>query len=188
MQRTELAIIGAGPAGMAAAGMARDCGLDVTLVDEQHAPGGQIYRQPPAEFQVADWLQGRSYRDGKALVRRVSEDPAIRRLMGTSVAGILQGAAAGAEGGFVLLVETGEGVRKLHADAVLVAPGCYDMPVIFPGWDLPGVMAAGGIQAIGSCSPARTRCSSSSPISSSRPVPTWPVFTSPRAGPVCSRR
>lgn len=147
MPRTELAVVGAGPAGMAAAEVARRLGLDVTVIDEQQAPGGQIYRQPPAEFQMPDWLRGRHYRAGKALVRRVSADPAIRRLMGTTVAAILDGASAGAEGGFALLLANGAGMRKLMADAVLVAPGCYDMPVVFPGWDLPGVMAAGGIQA-----------------------------------------
>jgi len=40
----ELAIVGAGPAGMAAAVLAGELGLDTVLLDEQSSPGGQIYR------------------------------------------------------------------------------------------------------------------------------------------------
>jgi NADPH-dependent 2,4-dienoyl-CoA reductase/sulfur reductase-like enzyme len=42
--RCELAIIGAGPAGLAAATHAAALGVDAILFDEQPAPGGQIYR------------------------------------------------------------------------------------------------------------------------------------------------
>ena len=44
MTETDLVIIGAGPAGMAAARQAADAGLSVVLLDEQPGPGGQIYR------------------------------------------------------------------------------------------------------------------------------------------------
>lgn len=147
MLQTELAIIGAGPAGMAAAEVAIDCGLDVTVVDEQRAPGGQIYRQPPPEFKVSNWLSGRAYRKGKALLRRVSENRKAHWLMQSTVSGIMDSNVAGTGGRFTLLVNGKSGARKLTADAVLIAPGCYDLPVIFPGWNLPGVMATGGIQA-----------------------------------------
>ena len=43
-----LAIIGAGPAGMSAAIAAREHGTDVLVLDEQAAPGGQIYRNVEA--------------------------------------------------------------------------------------------------------------------------------------------
>src|SRR5205085_3878438 len=42
--RVDLAIVGAGPAGMAAAALAAELGLDTMLIDEQDGPGGQIYR------------------------------------------------------------------------------------------------------------------------------------------------
>lgn len=145
--RTELAIVGAGPAGMAAAEVAADCGIDVTVIDEQAAPGGQIYRQPPREFAVSDWLGGSVYAEGKALQRRVSDDDRIHWLTGSTVSGILPAIEAGVDGRFTLIVDGPDGVRRLAAESVLVAPGCYDMPVLFPGWNLPGVMAAGGIQA-----------------------------------------
>lgn len=52
VQRTEIAVIGAGPAGIAAALAASRAGAAVTLVDEYSRPGGQIYRQPPEAFRV----------------------------------------------------------------------------------------------------------------------------------------
>jgi thioredoxin reductase len=145
--RTELAIVGAGPAGMAAAGLAAVCGIDVIVIDEQAEPGGQIYRQPPREFAVSDWLQGSVYAAGKALLRRVTDDDRIRWLSASTVSGILPAIEAGIDGRFALIVDGPDGVRSLAAESVLVAPGCYDMPVLFPGWNLPGVMATGGIQA-----------------------------------------
>lgn len=145
--RTELAIVGAGPAGVAAAEVAADCGIAVTVIDEQTAPGGQIYRQPPREFAVSDWLEGSVYSAGKALQLRVSDDDRIQWLTRSTVSGILPATGADVEGRFALIVDVRDGVRRLAAESVLVATGCYDMPVLFPGWNLPGVMATGGIQA-----------------------------------------
>lgn len=145
--KTELAIIGAGPAGMAAAEAALECGVDVTLIDEQAAPGGQIYRQPPRDFRVSGWLGGRAYRRGKALLQRVSANPQVRWLMQASVSAVLDSASAGNGGRFTVLLHGEKHLPRLIADTVLIAPGCYDLPVIFPGWNLPGVMATGGIQA-----------------------------------------
>jgi NADPH-dependent 2,4-dienoyl-CoA reductase/sulfur reductase-like enzyme len=144
--RTELAIIGAGPAGMAGAEAAADCGVEITVIDEQPAAGGQIYRQPPHEFTVTNWLEGRVYAAGKSLLRRVSDNARIRWLTESKVSGIVSATEAGGDGRFTLVIDGPDGVRGLAAESVLIAPGCYDMPVLFPGWNLPGVMAAGGIQ------------------------------------------
>lgn len=147
MAKTDLAIIGAGPAGMAAAETASQCGLNVTVVDEQGKPGGQILRQPPKEFRVANWLDGKTYRQGKALLHRAENNPAINWLPRSTVSGIFPQQETGLDCRFRLLVDSAGKAHSLDAEAVLIAPGCYDMPVVFPGWNLPGVMAAGGIQA-----------------------------------------
>lgn len=145
--RTDLAIVGAGPAGMAAAEAAADHGVAVTLIDEQPAPGGQFLRQPPVGWKVSGWLDGPAYRDGKQLLARVSADRRPEWVMRTSVAGIFV-ADDGDDDRFTLLLEDGGGgTRPLGAGAVLIAAGCFDLPVVFPGWNLPGVMATGGIQA-----------------------------------------
>ena len=147
--QTELAIVGAGPAGMAAAEVAADHGVHVTLIDEQPTPGGQFLRQPPVGWKVSGWLDGAAYRAGKELLGRVSADRRPEWIMQTSVAGIFV-VDDGGDGRFTLLLEdsgSDGGTRQLKTDAVLIAAGCFDLPVVFPGWNLPGVMAAGGIQA-----------------------------------------
>ena len=145
--RTELAVVGAGPAGMAAAAAAAHFGIDVTVIDEQPRAGGQFLRQPPAGFRIDDWLPGRTYRDGKALLERASARPGIDWLFRTGVSGVLAAEAQDGAPAFMLMLDGAGGVRTLAADRVVLASGCYDMPVIFAGWNLPGVMAAGGIQA-----------------------------------------
>jgi len=157
IMQTELAIVGAGPAGMAATEVAADHGVQVTVIDEQATAGGQFLRQPPTQFEVSDWLGGRAYRDGKNLLNRVSNKQGPRWIMQSTVAGILRTDVEDAGQKFTLVLdrssrdeESGNDAsepRLLSADAVLIAPGCFDLPVIFPGWNLPGVMATGGIQA-----------------------------------------
>src|SRR2546425_140734 len=49
-----LVIVGGGPAGIAAAIEAGRAGLPCTLIDEAPRLGGQIYRQPPENFQIRD--------------------------------------------------------------------------------------------------------------------------------------
>ena len=127
--KTELAIIGAGPAGMAAAEAAIECGLDVTVIDEQARPGGQIYRQPPSGFKVPNWLGGRVYRTGKALLGRVSANDKVHWLMHSTVTAVMyadlaggHADLAGGEGRFTVVVDGRDGTVPLAADAVLVAP------------------------------------------------------------------
>ncbi|MDT8319710.1 MAG: NAD(P)/FAD-dependent oxidoreductase [Xanthomonadales bacterium] len=145
--QTDLAIVGAGPGGMAAADMASRLGLSVMVIDEQGAPGGQIYRQPPPEFQVPDWLTGRAYRQGRDLLKRIVENDSLRLFLRATVSGIDrdQGGSSGVR--FKLTVDGPDRMEEIASQAVLLSPGCFDLPLSFPGWNLPGVMAAGGIQA-----------------------------------------
>ena len=145
---TELAIVGAGPAGVAAALEAARHGLDVTVVDEQPRPGGQIFRAPPSAFKVRDWMADRAYAEGLANIRKLPEQLGVRHLDSTQVLGI-QNTGEGPESGgrFELQLFREGRLQTLAASVVLVATGCYDMPVMFPGNVVSGVMAAGGIQA-----------------------------------------
>ena len=168
MDRAEVAIVGAGPGGLAAALILADHGVDVALIDEQARPGGQIYRQPPKTFGVRDRQAGKTYALGKEILR-VASDKKLRYRLETTVWGlfavgvegvpvvrslpelgsITQSPAAAVESAaeIGLALSGGGGVDLLRARRVLLAPGAYDLPVAFPGWTLPGVMAAGGIQA-----------------------------------------
>ena len=163
----DLLIIGGGPAGLAAAGVAASHGLRTVLVDERPTLGGQIYRQPGPGFVVHDSRKlGADYLRGQALVdsarragARLYTGMSVVSLRGTSAVLFASGPSSGpgssvGRGRFFgdgddedLVVTTSSTTTTLHAGRVLVAPGAYDRPVVFPGWTLPGVITAGGAQA-----------------------------------------
>jgi NADPH-dependent 2,4-dienoyl-CoA reductase/sulfur reductase-like enzyme len=159
----EVAIIGAGPSGLAAAAVLREHGVGVTIIDEQPRSGGQILRQPPKNFSVARWLPAKLYDRVKAALNEVNERQDIEWLFQSTVLGIMRPSpyrtqsadapgGAGTErkirggGGHELWIQAPTGAYLLRASAVLLAPGCYERPLAFPGWTLPGVMGAGAIQ------------------------------------------
>ncbi len=122
-------VVGAGPAGLAAATAASAAGLDVLLLDAAPAPGGQIWRarQGVAAAPVA-----------RALARLA---PAGVRLMaGTRVVMALPDRA--------LLIDGPDGARRLRWDRLVLATGARERLLPFPGWTLPGVFGAGGLQAL----------------------------------------
>lgn len=136
-----LLVVGGGPAGLVAAGLAARHGLTVLLVDERATFGGQIYRQPGPGFVVRDPRRvGRDYWAGVALVE-AARGAGVELRARTAVLS-LRGTTA------VCLTEGDEHVTLLRARRVLVAPGASDRPVPFPGWTLPGVVTAGGAQAL----------------------------------------
>jgi len=147
-QTVDLAIIGAGPAGMAAALTAVEAGLSVRVIDEQARAGGQILRQPPRAFQVAGWLAERVYRRPRAVLATVEQHPQIEWCWQTTVLGVLDEGARLPGQPHRLWLHGPSGSTELAARAVLIAAGCHDMAMPFPGWNLPGVMAAGGVQAM----------------------------------------
>jgi thioredoxin reductase len=134
----DVAIIGGGPAGQAAALQLAALPCSITVLDEQPAPGGQILRQPAVGLPVGE---GGDYPELRAQLQRFRDlDPDWRG--GRSVLGIER-----TGDGFRLIVAGPEGIERLAARKVLVAAGCQDLAVPLPGWTLPGVMAAGGLQA-----------------------------------------
>lgn len=142
MVETELAVVGAGPAGLAAAVAAAQAGGDVTVVDEYPAPGGQYLKARSAA--------GRSplpdaQRQGQALLQELARlkinlrrQTLVWGLAGTDhPAGRQQLALAGPGG-----------PDELLAQVVVFATGARELVVPFPGWTLPGVMAAGAAQLL----------------------------------------
>ena len=144
----QICVVGAGPAGLAAAVAAVEQGATAAVVDSAAQPGGQYWRHRP-ETAVPD-PDGRGHHDWARyteLRRRFDDAVAvgrIRYLPGTQVW------MAGRDGeGFSLQMgpTVGPGPqRRLHARRLVLCTGAYDRQLPVPGWDLPGVMAAGGVQ------------------------------------------
>lgn len=135
----ELAVVGAGPAGMAAAVEAAGLGLPVTLVDVFPRPGGQYFRRTPPELEPEPAAEEK----GQWLLEGLDRAE-IRVHTGTVVWGIFA-----EEDGYLLCLYGPPGKpRRLKTRAVILAPGAYDRPVPFPGWTLPGVMTAGAALAM----------------------------------------
>jgi NADPH-dependent 2,4-dienoyl-CoA reductase/sulfur reductase-like enzyme len=139
----DLVIVGAGPAGLAAAAAARSLGLDTLILDEQPDAGGQIYRnvERVVESRPADLaFLGKEYGRGRELARSAS---GIDRRQGATVWNI--GPMTRTDGREVIWSEAGV-ARRVHARAVLLATGAMERPVPIPGWTLPGVTTVGALQ------------------------------------------
>ncbi|KUM78148.1 NAD(P)/FAD-dependent oxidoreductase [Streptomyces curacoi] len=145
-----LAVIGAGPAGLAATVAAASRGVRVTLLDSAAQEGGQFYRQPAAELRARrpqalhhEWRTWERLRNG---LRTHVDAGAVRHLTDHHVWLVERGS----EGFTVhaLLGPEQEEPVEVRADAVLLATGGYEKVLPFPGWTLPGVVTAGGAQAM----------------------------------------
>lgn len=136
----DVAVIGAGPAGLAAATALAEAGASVLVLDEQPAPGGQIYRaveSVAAERPAHLAALGPDYAHGLDLVRRFRASTADYR-PGSSAWQITQD-------GEVWFSRAGASERAV-ANAVILATGAIERPVPLPGWTLPGVMTVGALQ------------------------------------------
>ncbi len=136
----DVLVIGGGPAGLAAAVEAAGAGLSVCVVDERPTFGGQIFKQPGRGFRVTSARAlGHDYARGRRLIEAAEQSGATLLPLTSAVA---------IRGTSVVLVESGEHARAVEARRVIVAPGAHDRPVVFPGWTLPGVITAGGVQSL----------------------------------------
>ena len=130
-RRFGVLVVGAGPAGLASAFAARSAEASVGLVDENPAAGGQIWRGE-REDAVLRKLPGVS-----ALV---VEEAGVAFLRGVRVAARI--------GPNALLAESAAGAFTLEYDKAILAPGARERFLPFPGWTLPNVLGAGGLQAL----------------------------------------
>ena len=135
----QLLIIGAGPAGLAAATTASNHGVSCALLDEQSTLGGQIYRSIESIPESRAEKLGSEYLRGKKLASAFREsnaeyfpDTKVWSLNNEREVGILHN----------------DENKIISADQILVASGAMERPVPFPGWTLPGVMQAGAGQIL----------------------------------------
>lgn len=157
--RPHLAVIGAGPAGLAATVAAAAHGVRVTLIDSAAQAGGQFYRRPAAALNArrpqALHHQWRTWeRLNDALAHHV-ETGHVTHLTDHHVwlveRGLNDRSGAAGRTAFTVHALLGPGQEspvEVRADAVLLATGGYEKVLPFPGWTLPGVLTAGGAQAM----------------------------------------
>jgi D-hydroxyproline dehydrogenase subunit alpha len=126
----DVLVVGGGPAGIAAACCAAEAASRVAIADDNPALGGQIWRgehASPSTKEAAFWCQR------------------LRELRIEHLSGARVFAQAGANS---LVAETGSGVCQLTFRSLVLATGARERFLPFPGWTLPNVMGAGGLQAL----------------------------------------
>ncbi len=139
MTDADLLIVGAGPAGMAAAATAAYLGLTVALLDEQPAPGGQIYRAITGSGASRGAILGEDYLSGAGLAEALDNER-ITVIPGATVWQI-------DEEGRLAYSQDGQ-ARRIAGRRILLATGALERPMPIPGWTLPGVMTAGAGQIL----------------------------------------
>ena len=153
MRSFDAVVIGAGPAGMSCAIQLRTHGLSVLVVDEQPAPGGQIWR---AVETVADTptgtLLGAQYQAGADLASRF-------RACGAAYEPSTQ--VWQVEPGWRVYMSCKGQAQAVQTDCVILALGAQERPAPFPGWTFPGVMTVGAAQIL---------------LKTSRQIPADPVW------------
>jgi NADPH-dependent 2,4-dienoyl-CoA reductase/sulfur reductase-like enzyme len=123
----DVLVVGAGPAGLAAAQAAAHHGARTGLIDAQALPGGQVWRHD---------------------IRHASPRAARRAVSALEqVAWLPRHSVVDAEP-HALRVEHPDGAGVLRYDALVLATGARELLLPFPGWTLPGVTGAGGLQAL----------------------------------------
>jgi NADPH-dependent 2,4-dienoyl-CoA reductase/sulfur reductase-like enzyme len=128
-QSFDVAVIGAGPAGIAAAVRASESGARVALIDDNPAPGGQIWRRGASRWhhpEAGHWLD---------------------RLRKSSVT-LMAGARVFYAQNGALEAESDHSLSGILYNKLILATGARELFLPFPGWTLPNVLGAGGLQAL----------------------------------------
>ncbi|WP_436858908.1 FAD-dependent oxidoreductase [Citrobacter tructae] len=126
----DVAILGAGPAGLAAALAAAKSGKQVLVIDDNPHPGGQIWR---AGQQSTLPALAQRYRDAIAANSQITLLSGMRLIARPS--------------SHSLLVESADSGGVIHWKKLILCCGARELALPFPGWTLPGVTGAGGLQA-----------------------------------------
>jgi len=147
MTTLDVAIVGAGPAGLAAATLCAERGLSTSLYDEQAGPGGQIYRGITASPLARPEILGDDYWHGAKLVAPFKRSGA-RYVPQATVWSIDRRD----DGTFAVAISAGPPHARhtltVETRAMILATGALERPFPVSGWTLPGVFTAGAAQTL----------------------------------------
>jgi sarcosine oxidase subunit alpha len=135
---TDIAVIGAGPAGLAAARAATATGAQVMLIDEGPHLGGSLRTDSSRYSQPRKYRGLRGYEIAEKLAITVSSRASLQACTGAIAFGIYDDGVIG--------IRQHETLLKLTAQRVVIATGAYENPLIAEDWDRPGVFLATGVQ------------------------------------------
>ena len=142
MKQFEAVVVGAGPAGMAAALELSKHGVNTAVVDDAEAPGGQVYRRiPPAFKETSTKYLTYRQRRGRQLTRAFLQ-------LNEKLTHFTQSSVWGTFEPYHLDLLNNHQVFKLAYQKLIVCEGANERFIPFPGWTLPGVMSIGGIQKL----------------------------------------
>lgn len=129
-------VVGAGPAGLAAAKSAAGKGCHVTVIDSQPRGGGQYWRHLT---EVSGYKSNRSF----AYLKELQQNKLITHITGAQV----WSAEKSGDGYQLNYLQAGV-EKKISAQKIILTTGAYDRTLPFPGWTTSGVMTPGGAQSL----------------------------------------
>ncbi|MDY0406532.1 FAD-dependent oxidoreductase [Virgibacillus sp. 179-BFC.A HS] len=138
--KTDLFIIGGGPAGLHAASVAATYGIETMIVDESFSLGGQLRQQTQ---QLRNLPKSFKTQTGTALAKQMIEKLRqldVTKLVKHTMIGTYQDGRIG--------VTDGHRTIPISANKIIVATGAAEEACAFPGWTLPGVMTVGAAQIL----------------------------------------
>ena len=139
IEETDVAIVGAGPAGLAASIEAAKAGARTALIDENNRPGGQLFKQIHKFFGAKEHYAGvRGYDIGERLLSETRER-GVQVHLDTVAFGVYDRTIG---------LMANQKTTSLRAKRIILATGAAENPLVFPGWTLPGVMGAGAVQTM----------------------------------------
>jgi NADPH-dependent 2,4-dienoyl-CoA reductase/sulfur reductase-like enzyme len=140
MKNYDLAIIGAGPAGLSASIEASKHGVKTIIIDENISPGGQLFKQIHKFFGSKEQMAGfRGYEIGEKLLS-LAKNNKVDIMLNTKAIGI--------DEHNTLAVIKNEVYLEINPKKIILCCGATEKPLAFTGWTLPGVIGAGAAQTL----------------------------------------
>lgn len=137
--KTDLLVIGSGPAGLMSAIEAAENNVRVTIIEESHQIGGQLRQQTQYLFPLPFGMKSmRGFQIANQLVQKAAFNENINVYTNHTVIGLYKDGRVG--------LNNGKEIISCEAEKIVIATGADIQGVLFPGWTMPGVMTIGASQ------------------------------------------